>query len=104
MIFGGLAIAAVAGQPSMMALGRALGLAAWLVWIPVQAADGGIETSPPAGTDPAEDAHVGSQVCAECHPNETSRWRGSDHDWAMTEVSEQTVLGDFDDTTFTAHG
>jgi Flp pilus assembly protein TadD len=84
----------------MMTLVLALGL----VWMPVQAADGGLAARPSAVADSAEPAYVGAQVCAECHPDEAVRWRGSDHDWAMTEVGEQTVLGDFDGATFTAHG
>ncbi|RNE93620.1 tetratricopeptide repeat protein [Marichromatium sp. AB32] len=48
--------------------------------------------------------HVGVAVCAECHPAETARWRGSHHDLAMTEASEQTVLGDFADARIEAHG
>lgn len=81
-----------------MTLALAFGLASWLAWLPIQAADGDAESDPPAP------AHVGDQVCAECHPDEATRWRGSYHDQAMTEAGEQTVLGDFDDTTFTAHG
>jgi hypothetical protein len=86
-----------------MVLGLALGLASWLAWMPVQAADGELAAHPPAATDPAETAYVGARVCAECHPDEAARWRGSDHDRAMAEADEQTVLGDFNDTTFTAH-
>ncbi|MCK7582179.1 MAG: cytochrome c family protein [Chromatiales bacterium] len=87
-----------------MVLGLALGLAAWLAWMPVQAADGEAESSPSAVADPAEPAYVGVQVCAECHPQEAARWRGSDHDRAMTEAGSRSVLGDFNDTTLTAHG
>jgi len=82
----------------------ALGLPAWLAWMPVQAADGEMAGSPAAVVDSAEPAYVGARVCTECHPDEAARWRGSDHDRAMTEAGEQTVLGDFNDTTFTAHG
>ena len=48
--------------------------------------------------------YVGTQICAECHPAETERWRDSHHDRAMTEATESTVLGDFSDVDFTAHG
>lgn len=82
----------------------ALGLSASLAWMPVQAADGELAVSPSAVADSAEPSYVGAQICAECHPQEASRWRGSDHDRAMTEAGDQTVLGDFNDTTFTAHG
>jgi tetratricopeptide (TPR) repeat protein len=49
-------------------------------------------------------AYVGSQSCAACHTAETELWRGSHHDLAMAEASEATVLGDFGDIEFTAHG
>ncbi|MBK1717745.1 tetratricopeptide repeat protein [Thiocystis violacea] len=48
--------------------------------------------------------YAGSQSCATCHPAEFERWRGSHHDLAITEVTEATVLGDFRDAEFTAHG
>jgi tetratricopeptide (TPR) repeat protein len=43
---------------------------------------------------------VGRQVCEPCHTEATEAWRGSDHDKAMDVVTEDTVLGDFDDVTF----
>jgi predicted CXXCH cytochrome family protein len=45
--------------------------------------------------------HVGGSTCAECHAQEAAKWRGSDHDLAMQEVSAKTVLGDFGDAEFT---
>ncbi|NEV64049.1 tetratricopeptide repeat protein [Thiorhodococcus minor] len=47
---------------------------------------------------------VGSQACAECHDTELDAWRGSYHDLAMAEATDETVLGDFNDTPFTAQG
>src|SRR5574341_304069 len=47
---------------------------------------------------------VGAQACVSCHPNEYHEWSGSDHDLAMQPANEQTVLGDFDDATFTYYG
>ncbi|NVZ11194.1 tetratricopeptide repeat protein [Allochromatium humboldtianum] len=87
-----------------MTLVLALGLASWLAWMPVQAADGDRAASPSAVADSAEPAYVGAQVCAECHSQEAARWSGSYHDQAMAEAGEQTVLGDFNDAAFTAHG
>jgi len=54
-----------------------------------------------AGTGPA---FVGRQVCAECHADQNRLWQGSHHDLAMQVASEQTVLGDFDNATFTNFG
>jgi len=52
----------------------------------------------------AEAAFVGSAACRDCHATQLDRWRGSDHDRAMDVASDETVLGDFDDATFTHHG
>ena len=41
------------------------------------------EASPPPPAAPPEPVFVGGAVCAECHPDETARWRGSHHDRAM---------------------
>jgi predicted CXXCH cytochrome family protein len=46
-------------------------------------------------------AYVGRQQCASCHPQQLSQWQGSHHDLAMQEATVQTVLGDFNNTTFT---
>lgn len=54
--------------------------------------------------DPSSATYAGSQSCVTCHPVESERWRGSYHDRAMTEATEATVLGDFNDLTFTAQG
>jgi hypothetical protein len=46
-------------------------------------------------------AFVGSDTCQSCHAEEHAQWRGSHHDLAMQLPSSATVLGDFDNTTFT---
>ena len=48
--------------------------------------------------------YVGSPGCTECHADEVTAWRGSHHDLAMAEASDDSVLGDFNDVEFTAHG
>ena len=48
--------------------------------------------------------YVGRQACASCHQEEHERWQGSHHDLAMQVASPETVLGDFDDATFTYAG
>jgi hypothetical protein len=52
----------------------------------------------------AEDTFVGRDVCASCHQAEAALWQGSDHDKAMQEATEATVLGDFDNTSLTHFG
>lgn len=52
----------------------------------------------------SEVSFVGRQTCAGCHAAQDSLWRGSHHDLAMQIADSTTVLGDFDDTSFTHHG
>jgi tetratricopeptide (TPR) repeat protein len=47
---------------------------------------------------------VGSAACRDCHRPAWDAWLGSDHDLAMAEASEETVLGDFDGAELTVHG
>jgi hypothetical protein len=47
---------------------------------------------------------VGGSRCAECHKREHDLWQLSDHDLAMQPASEETVLGDFDNATYSYHG
>ncbi|MBK8176081.1 MAG: tetratricopeptide repeat protein [Rhodospirillales bacterium] len=46
---------------------------------------------------------VGSSACESCHRHEMEAWRGSHHDLAMQEATDNTVLGAFGGVTFT-HG
>ncbi len=48
--------------------------------------------------------YVGGQACAACHKREHGLWSGSDHDLAMQVATEASVLGDFNNTTFTNFG
>jgi predicted CXXCH cytochrome family protein len=43
---------------------------------------------------------VGGQTCAECHQPEFNLWHGSHHDRAMEIASDESVLGDFNNTVF----
>jgi len=54
-------------------------------------------TVPPAG-------FVGSEACRSCHQSEYTLWKGSHHDHAMEEASEESVLGDFDGAVFEHDG
>lgn len=57
-----------------------------------------------AETAPSTPAFVGRKTCATCHAAEVEAWSGSHHDLAFQEASEETVLGDFGDATFTHFG
>ncbi len=46
-------------------------------------------------------AYIDSTTCAECHEMEHEAWSGSHHDLSMQEATSQTVLGNFDNATFT---
>ena len=44
--------------------------------------------------------YVGSTICAQCHQAEFEGWQNSHHDLAMQEPAQNTVLGDFNNATF----
>ncbi len=48
--------------------------------------------------------YVGEQACQSCHLKEHQQWHGSQHDLAMQEANDKTVLGDFNNTKFTKLG
>ena len=47
---------------------------------------------------------AGSETCRECHAKEYGNWQGSHHDLAMQLPDEETVLGDFNDASFSYNG
>ena len=49
-------------------------------------------------------SYVTNRVCAECHQKEFDEWNGSDHQRAMQPANEQTVLGDFNNSSFRNYG
>ena len=48
----------------------------------------------------AVQAFTGSEACRDCHAAEYQNWRGSHHDLAMDVATEETVLGDFEETRY----
>lgn len=48
--------------------------------------------------------YVGSSSCKECHQVEYDQWKQSDHYQAMQEADSISVLGNFDNVTYTADG
>jgi tetratricopeptide (TPR) repeat protein len=52
----------------------------------------------------AQATFVGRDSCASCHVDQIHTWTGSNHDRAMETATEASVLGDFNDATFTRHG
>lgn len=47
---------------------------------------------------------VDQKQCIGCHKQEHEEWQSSHHDLAMDVASNDTVLGDFDSSKFSAHG
>ena len=52
----------------------------------------------------ASHAYTGSDSCKSCHAREYDNWLGSHHDLAMQLPTPETVLGNFNDATFTYNG
>lgn len=74
----------------------ALGALAWRSWT------GAAKEREPERAAALE--YVGRAACAECHADEAQRFAGSDHDLAMQEANEHTVLGDFGGASLTHFG
>jgi len=56
-----------------------------------------------AGAQGAAPAFVGRDACVPCHTREAVQYKGSHHDRAMQPANGDTVLGDFNNTSFTYH-
>ncbi|NOQ65642.1 MAG: hypothetical protein GQ556_00295, partial [Desulfobacterales bacterium] len=54
--------------------------------------------------DLEEAVFVERKLCMDCHEEQYELWSGSHHDRAMDVANEKTVLGDFNNSTFTQHG
>ena len=52
----------------------------------------------------ADPAYVGSESCKGCHAAAWANWRSSDHYQAMLPATNDTVLGDFNNASFTYAG
>jgi len=48
--------------------------------------------------------YVGDKACTVCHTKDLKEWKGSDHDMAMKEPTDKTVVGDFNNATFELNG
>jgi tetratricopeptide (TPR) repeat protein len=52
----------------------------------------------------ANNAYVGDKSCVKCHTTEHHQWKQSDHYMSMLPATDSTVVGDFNNVTFTADG
>jgi predicted CXXCH cytochrome family protein len=66
------------------------------------------ETAPPPAAAAASTTVlarvVDESACGTCHADQVKAWHGSHHDLAMQEASAATVLGNFNDASFTKDG
>jgi tetratricopeptide (TPR) repeat protein len=86
IVVGGLLVLGIVGLPVLL--------------IVVFSKGGGREAAPLP--DPVQ--FVARAVCVSCHEEDRKEWTGSHHDLAMDVATEETVLGDFNDATFSRHG
>jgi Flp pilus assembly protein TadD len=61
-------------------------------------------TGTPAAAAASQARYVGGQTCASCHAAAFKDWTGSHHELAMQHVSDQSVLGDFNNVRFSYAG
>lgn len=66
--------------------------------------DSGKSTLNNAGTPTAAAEYVGRENCKECHEKEFNLFQGSDHDMAMDTAISETVLGNFNNISYTHFG
>ena len=88
---------------------RRLWIAACLAAIVVVAAGLGLDhlargPSKPANLTPEKLAFVGTETCIGCHQEQGTLWHPSQHAHAMAHASDETVFGDFNDTSFDYFG
>ena len=68
------------------------------------------KAAPPANTDGKKTVmakpaiYTGGSKCAECHQDQYRLWKKSHHDLAMQESTKNTVLGNFEGSTFAHFG
>ncbi|MCG6927607.1 MAG: cytochrome c3 family protein, partial [Acidobacteria bacterium] len=65
---------------------------------------GGSAASGENALDLSSATFVGRDACRSCHAAETAAWRGSHHDLALDVATDSTVIGDFDDASFSHLG
>ena len=61
-------------------------------------------TQPEKKVDLSQNEYVGDSTCISCHKKEYDEWKLSDHFRAMEVPHDTTVLGNFDNATYTADG
>ena len=62
------------------------------------------ETGQPPGLAKEPAGYAEASSCMGCHSEQAKTWKNSDHDWAMREASQTSVLGNFANSTFNKAG
>ncbi len=86
----------------LIAMALAAGITATLLHCDRPEPDAGSNEAP-SGTEERA-GYRGRESCRECHEKEYNLFLGSDHDMAMDTATAETVLGNFNDVTFTHLG
>jgi tetratricopeptide (TPR) repeat protein len=83
-----------------------IGIAAAAFWFErgARSADTPPQVPQTAQVRAAAAQYVGSRACVSCHGEQAEKWRTSQHQGAMAEATEERVLGNFNDVTFTYAG
>ena len=79
-----------------------LALAAWYFFSARQPGEPALKSG--SGAVAVAATYAGSQSCAQCHAAESKAWQASQHAVAMQHATERTVLGDFNDATYSLPG
>ena len=74
------------------------------VWWTRPRAPTAVSSVGPAARETARAAFVGAGACAGCHATESAAWQDSKHAKAMQHATAATVLGDFNNASFTYNG
>jgi len=88
---------------AVLALAAAVA-AGWYAWTARPAPSAGSQPQPGFTAPALTAAFVGEPACAKCHESQSKEWRLSDHARAMEVATEQSVLGDFNNATFSYAG
>jgi len=75
-----------------------LALAAWYYFAPRQPGEQALQ--PGSSADAVAATYIGSSTCVQCHAAESKAWQASQHAVAMQHATERTVLGNFDDASY----
>ncbi|MGB7740213.1 MAG: multiheme c-type cytochrome, partial [Steroidobacteraceae bacterium] len=79
-----------------------LALAAWYYFAAGRSGDPALTSAGAAVAVAA--TYAGSESCAQCHAAESKSWQASQHAVAMQHATEKTVLGNFNEVTYSFQG